>query len=142
MRAIVPVVPLVCMLAAASFAHADEDALKVARLVIERQIDAFLRDDGATAYSFAAPGIRARYPDETAFLDMVRKHYAPVYKPSSYAFGRAQVSENGNAVVQEVLTTGQDGRGWKAFYQLRRQPDGGYRIEGVVIVEDRVSKGI
>lgn len=119
-----------------------EDALYITRGVIERQIEAFLKDDAAAAYAFAAPGIQARYPDKDSFFAMVKKSYQPVYKPGNYAFGRSKTVDDGAMILHELLIEGRDGKDWKAVYQLLRQPDGSYRIGGVVIVPETGSKGI
>ncbi len=37
-------------------------------------------------------------------------------------------------VVQEVLISGPDGKDWTALYQVVKQPDGSYKINGVHIV--------
>ncbi|MFD1326789.1 DUF4864 domain-containing protein [Mycoplana ramosa] len=100
-----------------------------AQAVIERQIDAFLHDDATAAYSFASPTIREKFPDETSFFDMVKRGYGPVYRPGNFAFGRSKVS--GGTVLQEVLITGSDGKDWTLIYQVVRQPDGSYKINGV-----------
>ena len=50
---------------AAAFGDGDRAAVQN---VIEQQIQAFLRDDGATAYSFAAPTIKQMYPTVDAFM--------------------------------------------------------------------------
>jgi hypothetical protein len=119
-----------------------EDPLDTSRHVIEQQIDAFLKDDAAAAYAFAAPGIQARYPDKDSFFTMVKKSYQPVYKPGNYAFGRSKTIENGAMILHEVLIEGRDGKDWKAVYQLLRQPDGSYKIGGVMIGPETDSKGI
>jgi hypothetical protein len=119
-----------------------EDRLDATRHIIERQIDAFLKDDAAAAYAFAAPGIQARYPDKDSFFAMVKKSYQPVYKPGNYAFGRSKTVDDGAMILHELLIEGRDGKDWKAVYQLLRQPDGSYRIGGVVIVPETASKGI
>lgn len=105
------------------------------RLVIERQIEAFLRDDMTTAYSFAAPSIKRIYPDESRFFDMVKRGYQPVYRPGNYAFGRSRVAPDGIGVVQEVLISGPDGEDWTALYSLERQPDGSFKINGVQMIK-------
>jgi hypothetical protein len=122
-------------------AHA-QDALDTTRHVIEQQIDAFLKDDAAAAYAFAAPGIQARYPDKDSFFAMVKKSYQPVYKPGNYAFGRSKTVGDGAMILHEVLIEGRDGKDWKAVYQLLRQPDGSYKIGGVLIAPETDSKGI
>jgi len=119
-----------------------EDAVDASRQVIQRQIEAFLKEDAAAAYAFAAPAIQARYPDKDVFFDMVRKSYQPVYKPGNYAFGRSLTLNGGETVLHEVLIEGRDGKDWKAIYQLLRQPDGTYRIGGVMMAPETESKGI
>jgi hypothetical protein len=112
-------------------ARADEPVDTV-QGIIQSQITAFLNDDAKTAYSFASPSIRGRFPTEGAFFDMVKKGYAPVYRPGNFAFGRSKVADG--MVVQEVLISGPDGKDWTALYQLLRQQDGSYKINGVHMV--------
>jgi len=119
-----------------------EDTIEATRHVIEQQIDAFLKDDAAAAYAFAAPGIQARYPDKDSFFAMIKKSYQPVYKPGNYAFGRSKSVGDGAMILHEVLIEGRDGRDWKAIYQLLRQPDGSYKIGGVLVAPETESKGI
>lgn len=113
------------------FAYAEEP-VDTAQGIIQNQIAAFLNDDAKTAYSFASPTIRGKFPNETAFFDMVKKGYGPVYRPGNFAFGRSKVE--GDMVVQEVLISGPDGKDWTALYQLLKQPDGSYKINGVHMV--------
>ncbi len=115
-----------------SSAAVPAEPLDTVQSIIESQIAAFLDDDAATAYAFASPAIREKFATEDAFFDMVRKSYAPVYRAGNFAFGRSKIV--GDMVVQEVLISGPDGKDWTALYQLLRQPDGSYRINGVHIV--------
>jgi hypothetical protein len=119
-----------------------EDALQTTQMLIQQQIQAFLHDDANMAYSFAAPGIKAMFPDKDAFFAMVKKSYAPVYHPGNYAFGRNRSVDDGATIYQEVLITGSDGKDWSAIYQVTRQPDGSYKINGVQIVPNTASQGI
>ncbi|KQV81490.1 DUF4864 domain-containing protein [Rhizobium sp. Root1220] len=119
-----------------------EDPVDATRSMIEKQINAFLRDDADAAYAFAAPGIKALYPDKNVFFAMVKRSYEPVYHPGNYAFGRSRSIDNGAMIYHEVLISGRDGKDWTAIYQLMRQPDGGYKINGVQIVPNADSKGI
>ena len=111
-----------------------DDAAAAARSIIESQINAFLSDDMATAYSFAAPSIKQIYPDQTRFFDMVKRGYQPVYRPGNFAFGRSKSAANGAGMVQEVLISGPDGQDWTALYSLERQPDGSFKINGVQMI--------
>jgi hypothetical protein len=119
-----------------------QDPLDTTRSMIEAQIKAFLQDDPEAAYSYAAPGIKAVYPDKNVFFAMVKKSYEPVYHPGNYAFGRSRSIDNGAMIYHEVLISGRDGKDWTAIYQVIRQPDGSYKIGGVQILPDTESKGI
>lgn len=142
MRA-VPALLIACpALMTIAFAARAEDPVDATQQVIEQQIKAFLADDVEAAYALAAPGIKERYPDKNLFFSMVKKTYEPVYHPGNYAFGRSKTLENGAVVVQELMITGEDGKNWKAFYKMTRQADGTYKIGGVIMVPDVVSKGI
>jgi hypothetical protein len=119
-----------------------EDPLQATQATIQKQIQAFLHDDADAAYSFAAPGIKALFPDKEAFFAMVKKSYEPVYHPGNYAFGRSKSIDDGATIYQEVLITGSDGKDWSAIYQVTRQPDGSYKINGVQIIPNAASQGI
>jgi hypothetical protein len=130
-----------CCITFAPVAYA-EDPVQTAQNLIEQQIEAFLHDDAATAYSFAAPGIKALFPDKDSFFAMVKRSYQPVYHPGNYAFGKSRAIDNGAVVYQEVLITGTDDKDWTAIYQITRQPDGSYKINGVQILSKASSEGI
>lgn len=114
-------------------AHAQTSSENTASVqsVIENQINAFLKDDGDTAYSFAAPNIKSFFPNVDAFMSMVKQGYRPVYRPLSYTFGDA-TEENGQ-IGQSVLIDGDDGFAYEALYQLAKQPDGSWKITGVFL---------
>ena len=131
-----------CLSISLSPAFADETPLSRAQAVIRAQIEAFLADDADKAYSFASPAIRKIFPDRDTFFAMVKRRYAPVYRPGNYAFGRSSVSDDGATVLQEVLISVAEGTDWSAVYELEREPDGSYRINGVQMVENTTSKGI
>ena len=101
------------------------------RHVIERQIDAFKRDDATGAYSFAAPSIQKIFPTAEIFMDMVRKGYQPVYRPRSYAFDELTRIEG--KLVQPVRVIGPDGVPVTALYIMKRQSDGSWKIGGCVL---------
>ena len=109
------------------------EPVDTAQSIIQNQIQAFLNDDAETAYSFASPQIRQKFPDKSIFFDMVKRGYTPVYRPGNFAFGRSKVA--GDTVVQEVLISAPDGKDWTALYFLVRQPDGSYRINGVQMLQ-------
>ena len=101
--------------------------------IISGQIDAFRAEDGARAYSYAAPMIKQIFPTPEVFMDMVRKGYQPVYRPQSFTFGEAGFSASGRP-IQKVTIVGPDGLTYEAIYTMERQPDGSWQINGCAIV--------
>ncbi|MEO0635984.1 MAG: DUF4864 domain-containing protein [Pseudomonadota bacterium] len=105
---------------------AEERCMKV----IESQLKAFMSSDYDVAYSYAAPVIQRMYPDSGSFAEMVSRGYAAIFKPTSYAFGRAM--ERDGQRVQEVFITDQAGADWVALYSLAEFA-GEFRITGVFL---------
>ena len=111
--------------AQAQVSTSDQTAI---REVIERQVEAFRRDDGAAAFGYASPNIQGMFGTAETFMDMVRQGYQPVYRPRVFEF-REIVTLQG-MVTQKVHVIGPDGRPVTAFYPMTQQPDGSWRIEG------------
>jgi hypothetical protein len=135
---------VVGLLAAPVMAQQDRktEAVTLVKNVIEQQITAFLNDDAQTAYSFASPEIKSVFPNAERFFEMVKKSYGPVYRPGNYAFGRNQVSPDGTVAYQEVLISAPDGKDWAVYYELKRQRDGRFAINGVRMKRETNSQGI
>jgi hypothetical protein len=111
------------------------DDVAAAQSIIKSQVEAFGRDDAATAYSYASPIIQAMFPQPDIFLGVVQKNYAPVYRHKSFEFGEAQVT--GGKVVQHVHIIDADGTPWEAVYTVEpRDPDGSLKITGCVLVKE------
>ena len=124
--------PFLAALVVAAPALAVEPADRAAiRDVIERQIDAFRRDDAAAAYAFASPGIRRMFPDQDIFLRMVRENYPAVHRPGTVLFGELKSGPNGPE--QEVRLTDGAGNSWVALYHLEQQPNGAWLISGCIV---------
>ena len=109
------------------------DDVASAQSVIRSQVEAFGRDDAATAYSYAAPAIRDVFPQADTFMAMVRNSYAPVYRHKSFEFGEARVSAG--KIAQQVHIIDADGIPWEALYTLELEPDGSVRISGCVLLK-------
>jgi len=109
------------------------------RDVIAGQLDAFGRSDGPGAFAFASPTIRTKFQTPEIFMNMVRRHYAPVYRPSEISFQGLHASPRGP--VQEVLLVGPEGQVVIARYFMQQQPDASWKINGVQLVKapDQVS---
>ncbi len=119
-------------------APARADDIEDAQAVIESQIEAFLREDAAAAYAHAAPGIQRMYPNPDLFFEMVKRGYAPVFRPGNFAFGKAKPASDGKTIVQEVLIGGTKGKDdWTAVYVLEKQDNGEFRINGVHMLKSQ-----
>ena len=130
MRALILLVALLIGLAAPARAG---DDVAAAQSIIRAQVDAFGRDDAATAYSYAAPAIRSMFPQADIFIGMVKQRYAPVYRHRSFEFGEAKVSDG--RIAQRVHIVDADGEAWEALYTLEEQPDGSVKITGCVLLK-------
>ena len=111
-------------------AFAGDADIRGAQATVDSQLKAFQSNNGALAYSFAAPSIQRIFPTVDIFMGMVGSAYQPVRNPKSYAFGAAKELGSGR-IQQDVLLTGPDGLEYEAEYTLELQPDGVYRITSV-----------
>lgn len=111
--------------AGAQTSDADQAAI---RQVIRSQMAAFQKDDGPTAYGYASPTIQEKFVNPDIFLQMVKTGYPAVYHPREVEFRELKV-ENGR-LLQEVYVVGPDGNPALAIYEMQRQPDGSWRING------------
>ncbi|KIT17672.1 DUF4864 domain-containing protein [Jannaschia aquimarina] len=125
MRAILTAFSLVLV----SPAAADEVAIQG---TIDSQIEAFRADDFATAFTFAAPGIRSIFRTPGNFGTMVQQGYPMVWRPAEVEYLGAR--DIGAAWEQEVLITDGSGRLHKLLYRMIETPDG-WRIAGVQLLE-------
>jgi hypothetical protein len=105
------------------------------KALISSQLDAFARDDAKAAFGFAAPPIQARFSTPEAFLTMVKTVYPPVYRHRSVQFG--EETRDGDKIEQGVVFVDGDNAVWAGVYTLRRQSDGGWKIEGCVIARSK-----
>ena len=120
-------------LAAGAAVLSDADARAV-RSVIEGQLEAFAADDAERAYAYASTAIRTQFGDAAAFMAMVRSGYPMVVRPETVTFFQPQATDG--AVLQKVQLRDRAGRLWRATYQLERQPNDGWRINGCTVVPD------
>ena len=108
------------------------DLLEI-RAVINRQLDAFLRDDAPGAFALASPGVQQAFGTPQRFLEVVRMAYRAVYRPGRVDF-LEPVLLSGD-VVQQVQITDRGGSVWLAYYSMQRQDDGSWRTNGCHLVQ-------
>jgi hypothetical protein len=124
MRAFVVVIALLINLVASLGlpARAGDDDVVTAQKIIRSQEQAFVHDDAALAYSFAAPALHQMFPDADEFMAMVRRGYAAVYRHKSFQFGEGRAADG--RIAQTVRIIDADGNAWDALYTLEQQSDG------------------
>jgi hypothetical protein len=111
-------------------AYAEEPADQAAISdMIKSQLEAFKRDDGDAAFSHAAPIIKQQFVDQSAFMDMVKRGYQPVYRPRDYEF--TELKQTNLGLTQTVRITDSMGEIWNALYRVEKQSDGSWKISGV-----------
>ena len=114
-------------------ASAEDLTAASSRAIVERQFDAFERDDGEAAYALAAPTIKQMFDDADHFMAMVRDHYGPVYRHRSAEFGAFK--EEGDEASLEATLVDNDNVVWTALYSFRRVSNGDWLISGCVLAK-------
>ena len=112
---------------------AERDARAV-RAVIEAQLESFTVGNAEGAFSHASAAIRTQFGDAANFMAMVRTAYPMLVQPAATSFFVPEWAEG--AVLQKVQLRDRAGRSWLATYQLLRQPDATWRINGCAVLPD------
>jgi lysozyme family protein len=98
---------------------------------IQSQIDALLKDDFATAFSFASPNIKGIFGSPDNFGLMVRQGYPMVWRPSSVRM--LELREVAGNLWQRVMVTDQAGATHMLDYMMIETPDG-WQINAVQLL--------
>ncbi|MET0482336.1 MAG: DUF4864 domain-containing protein [Aestuariivirgaceae bacterium] len=104
------------------------------RSIISSQIEAMRSGDAAKAFSYASPTLNRQFGTAETFMEMVRRGYQPVVDPRSFTFGPV-TTEMSSRPTQVVTIVDKAGKSWTALYAFERQPDGTWRISGVILKE-------
>jgi hypothetical protein len=109
------------------------DDLAEIRAVINRQIEAFRRDDAQEAFKLVSPAVQETFGTPERFLDVVRTSYGAIVRPTAVVFLGLTVM--GEDAVQRVKITDRSGAVWVAYYAMQRQKDGSWRTNGCHLVQ-------
>ncbi len=110
----------------------DADAQAAGRVVMQ-QLEAFRRDDFATAYTFASVNVRQMF-DRAGFEQMVRGGYPEIAHSASATIDGSRRGDAGE-IYLFIRVLGDNGRSIEAVYELVSE-GGGWRINGVVTRPD------
>ena len=98
---------------------------------IQSQIDAFLVDDFAKAFTFASPNIKSIFGSADRFGQMVRQGYPMVWRPGEVRY--LELREISGALWQKVMIRDQAGGIHLLDYQMINTGDG-WQINGVQVL--------
>ncbi len=112
-------------------ATVDQADTAAIQAVISHQLGAFHHDDGQAAFADASPSIQQIFHDPDTFMQMVKTGYLPVYRSSHVEFRDLGMIDG--KLIQQVYMVGPDGVAVLALYEMQRQPDGSWRINGCSI---------
>ena len=99
---------------------------------IQGQVDAFLADDVATAFTFASPMIKGLFGSPERFGEMVRNGYPMVWRPGEVRY--LDLREIDGALWQKVFIRDRAGAVHILDYQMIRAGEG-WQINAVHLLE-------
>jgi Domain of unknown function (DUF4864) len=100
---------------------------------IQSQIDAFLADDFARAFTFASPNIKGIFGSAENFGAMVTQGYPMVHRPAEVTM--LELREVAGNLWQRVMIIDQQGRTHMLDYQMIETPEG-WQINGVQLLPE------
>jgi ketosteroid isomerase-like protein len=109
--------------------NSDRNAI---RSVIERQLEAFQKDDAGGAFAFATPGIQMQFKTAENFMRMVKTAYQAIYRPRSVMFEELKIVDG--ALTQTVLLLAPNGTLMRALYLMEKQSGYIWKINGCYLV--------
>jgi Domain of unknown function (DUF4864) len=101
------------------------------RNTIQSQIDAFIADDFAKAFSYASPNIKGIFGTPDNFGAMVRDGYPMVYRPREVEM--MELREVAGNLWQRVRVVDQAGRAHFLDYMMIETPEG-WQINAVQLL--------
>ena len=100
--------------------------------VIESQLKALQQDDGAAAFDFSTPALKAKFGDPTNFMRMVRQNYQAIYRSNQISFGK--LDDVSGFKVQHVVLVDSDGNTHAALFVMEHENDGKWRVGGCFLM--------
>ena len=127
MRTVLAVVISICF-STSIFAGPKEDV----QATISLQLEAFLKDDFDTAFTFASPSIRSMFQSPQNFGQMVQRGYPMVWRPREFNFLEHRQDPKGRA--QDIQIIDQSGTVHYLRYFLVDTTKG-WKISGVQFLD-------
>jgi hypothetical protein len=114
-------------------AFADETPPAEARAVVADQLNAFERDDAASAFRLTAPQVREKFSSPIEFIEAIKANYGPIYRHRSVDFGPAARQDDKIGMVVTIVA--EDNEVWSALFVLSKQRDGQWRTSACLLAK-------
>ena len=121
----------VCLSLMSAPVFADEPRNPAIEGTIQNQLDAFVADDFATAFTYASPTIKSMFGTPENFGAMVTQGFPMVHKPGNVQM--LELREVAGNLWQRVLITDRAGASHVLDYMMIETPDG-WQINAVQIL--------
>jgi Domain of unknown function (DUF4864) len=121
----------VCLSLMSAPVFADEPRNPAIEGTIQNQLDAFVADDFATAFTFASPTIKSMFGTPENFGAMVTQGFPMVHRPGNVQM--LELREVAGNLWQRVMITDQAGATHVLDYMMIETPDG-WQINAVQIL--------
>jgi hypothetical protein len=123
----------VCLSLMSAPAFADEPRNTAIEGTIQNQLNAFIADDFATAFTFASPMIKGIFQTPDNFGSMVVQAYPMVHRPANVQM--LELREVAGNLWQRVLITDSKGKSYLLDYQMIETAEG-WQINGVQLLPE------
>ncbi|WP_438480037.1 DUF4864 domain-containing protein [Oleiharenicola lentus] len=107
------------------------------RVVVEGQLAALREEDFATAYDYAALGIKRQF-NERVFAAMIRRGYPSLLRHQAFDVGIVRDNSQGEAQVAVTVTDALQRNTYYRYWLV--EEEAGWRIAGVVL-EQKPARG-
>jgi hypothetical protein len=101
--------------------------------VVRAQIEALEDGNANLAFALTTPAVRRELGSPENLLRLIEEEYDPLYRHLRAIYLAAESDEG--EVTQTVRITDQNNHVWLVIYEMERQPDGSWRIDGWELLE-------
>jgi hypothetical protein len=108
-------------------------AAQAVTLAVQSQLHAFSEDDAETAYNLATESTKNLAGTPNDFLKVIKQRFTPIYRHRHALFSEPEIIE-GHA-LQVVQLIDHDNLVWIAIYEVEREADGKWKIDGCQLFE-------
>lgn len=120
----------------APYVHAEEYSAHAAQAVtrvVQSQLNAFADDDAERAYGLATLATQSLAGTPHELLRIIKQRFTPIYRHRHALFSEPEII--GAHALQVVQLTDHDDLVWIAIYEVEREEDGSWKVDGCRLFE-------